>query len=124
MLFFMKNILAIISLLLLIGCSKDTTRVVNRSVEITKVIEYTSLTLTNYSKNDINLSGWKLTEVISFFSTTTKIYDFQTVNLAKGASITFTASQLGFRLQKPDEVVYLYDQTGKLAHQMSWVSFQ
>ena len=120
----MKSIHAIILLLLFVGCSKNTTPPTNRSVEITSVIEYTSLMLTNYSSSDVSLSGWKLTEVISFFSTTTKNYEFQSVNLAKGASITFTASQLGFRLQKPDEVVYLYDPTGKLVHQLSWVSFK
>ena len=120
----MRNILATILLVSLVGCFKNTTPPPDRSVEISQVIEYNSLTLTNYSNSDVNLSGWKLTEVISFITTTSRDYVFQPVNLAKGASIIFTSSQLGFRLQKPDEIVYLYDQTGKLVDQMSWVSFE
>jgi hypothetical protein len=88
------------------------------------VVEYTSLTITNYTNAGVDLSGWKLVEEISFFTTTTKEYVFQPASIPAGGSVSFTASQLGFRLQKPDEMLYLYNPAGQLSDQMSWVSFE
>lgn len=106
------------------GCGKNTYKPEIKKVEITRVKEYTLLTLTNHTGSAVNLSGWKLTEEISFITTTSKDYNFQNVSIPGGGSLTFTGSQLGFRLQKPDETIYLYDQSGKLVDQMSWVSFE
>ena len=119
----MKKCLLLYLLFFAGSCGKDRT-VQERKVEITRVVEYTSLTITNYTNSNVNLSGWKLVEEISFFTTTTKEYTFQSVSIPAGGSINFTASQLGFRLQKPDEMVYLYNQAGQLVDQMSWVSFE
>jgi hypothetical protein len=118
-----KKLFILYLIFFLPGCGKDIQEKEGK-VEISRVIEYTSLSITNNTKSTVNFSGWKLTEEISFFTTTTKDYLFQSVSLAAGGTISFTASQLGFRLQKPDEMLYLYDQSGRLVDQMSWVSFE
>jgi len=109
----MKKI-PLLLLLLAAACSKSKLPAPASKVKISNVTARTSVTLTNNTGAAVDLSGWQLKEVVDYFTTTTTTFTISGKTLAKGASISFTTTELNFKLSMSYTRIYLYDNAGNL----------
>ena len=112
---FMKKLILLL-LAAILSCTKHSDSPYANTVYISSWVQHTSLAVKNNTNSTVDLSNWKLEEVIDGYGYITNTYIIHNKTLAKGESVTYTTADLGFQLNYAYTKIYLYDNLGNLKY--------